>query len=126
MTKRLITSRQEKAFRLCRHEFEGLTLAEAAERMGTTCQSVSKLLAQVKKVMPQFFPILSKQEAKCYHYLTVEGLSPKDIARTLEISVKAVYLTLDRCKAKGLAFPGPRGNVLSYEEWMDSTVKHKF
>ena len=123
---RLITEKQEQAFRLCHHEFEGFTLAEAAERMGITYQSVSKLLAQVEKVMPQFFPILSKQEAKCYHYLTVGGLSPRDIAQTLEISVKAVYLTLDRCRAKGLTFPGPRGCVLSYEEWMDSIVKHKF
>jgi len=126
MEKRLITEKQEKAFRLVHHDFEGLTLAEAAERMGTTYQAVSKLLAQCEKVMPQFFPILSKQEVRCHHCLTVEGLSPKDIAQTLGISIKAVYLTLDRCAEKGLSFPGPRGNILSYKEWMDDIVKEKF
>jgi len=124
--KRLITERQEQALRLCHHDHEGLTLTEAAEHMGITHQAVSKLLAKVKKVAPQLFPILSKQEAKCYHYLTVDGLLPKDIAHTLNISVKAVYLTLDRCAAKGLSFSGPRGNVLSYKEWMDDIVKEKF
>ena len=126
MEKRLITEKQEEAFRLCHHDHEGLTEAEAAERMGITQQAISKLLAKVKEVAPQLFPIMTKQQAKCYHHLTVDGWSPQEIADHLGVSVNAVYLTFRSYKGKGLAFPGPRGNVLQYEEWMDNIVKEKF
>ena len=126
MEKRLITVKQEEAFRLCHQDFEGLTETEAAERMGVTQATISEHLANVKKIAPQLFPIMTKQQAKCYHHLTVDGWSPQEIADHLGISVNAVYLTFRSYKGKGLAFPGPRGNVLQYEEWMDDIVKERY
>lgn len=124
--KRLITSRQEEALRLCHHLFDGHSQQEAAEIMGVKQPVVSELLAKVEKALPQFFPILSKQEAMCYHHLTVDGWLPNDIATHLELSLNAVYLTLRRCKDKGLSFPGPHGKVLRYVPEMDSEVTEKF
>ncbi len=124
--KRLLTEQQERAFRLCHHDYQGLSQTEAAAIMDVDQTTVSRLLAKVEKVLPQFFPILSKQEVKCYHHLTVDGWTPVNIANQLEISVMAVYLTFQRCKAKGLSFPGPHGKVLRYKPEMDNRVVNKF
>ena len=126
MEKPKLTERQKQALELCHHDFAGLDQQEAAEIMGVSQAVVSKLLAKVKKVLPDFFPILSKQEAMCHHHLTVDGWSPNDIATHLEISLNAVYLTFKRCKDKGLPFPGPHGKVLRYDESMDNEVIEKF
>jgi DNA-directed RNA polymerase specialized sigma24 family protein len=124
--KRHITERQEQALRLVHHDFGGHSQQEAAEIMGVTLQAVCKLLKKVKKAMPHLFPILTKQEAKCYHYLTVDGWSPNEIAEHMGITADAVYKTFRRCKAKGKSFPGAHGKVLRYDESMDGEVIEKF
>lgn len=126
MGKRVITERQERALKLVHHDFAGLSQSEAAEIMGVSQPVVSALLDKVEKVLPEFFPILSKQEAMCHHHLTVDGWSPSDIAAHLEISLNAVYLTLKRCKDKGLPFPGAHRKVLRYIPEMDNDVLEKF
>ncbi len=123
---RVITERQEQALRLVHHDLGGHTVQETAALMGITPAAVGRLLASVKKVLPQFFPVLTEQEAKCYHHLVVEDWSPSDIATNLDISIAAVYHTLERCKAKGKPFPGSSGRVLSYQPDMDNRVKTKF
>jgi len=71
--KRSITKKQEQALQLCHQDFGGLEQIEAAERMNISQQAISKLLAVVKKVLPQYFPIITKLEAQIYHYYMVEG-----------------------------------------------------
>ena len=126
MGKPKLTERQKQALELCHHDFAGLDQQEAAEIMGVSQAVVSELLTKAEKILPDFFPILSKQEAMCHHHLTVDGWSPNDIATRLEISLNAVYLTFRRCKDKGLSFPGPHGKILRYVPEMDSEVTEKF
>lgn len=123
---RLITENQELAFRLCHHDHQGLNQSQAAEILEVDQATISRWLAKVEEVMPQFFPILSTQEAKCYHYLIVDGWSPNEIAEHMEITKDAVYHTFQRCKGKGLPFPGPHGKVLRYVPEMDDKVVTKF
>jgi len=123
--KRLITKRQEEALRLCHQDFEGLEQAEAAERMNISQQAICKLLARVKKIMPDYFPILTKLEAQVYHYYMIEGWEVNDIAEYIEKSPDAIYKALQGARAKGKFFRG-KGKMLQYKPWMDAQVKHKF
>lgn len=133
MDKRLITKRQEQALKLCHHNFEGLTQEEAAKRMGIDRKNVSKLLDRVKKVLPKYFPIVTKEEAKVYHYYMDEGWSVEDIAEHMNLTENAVYLALQRTQNKGMYFTGPAGRILSYDKFIedvdvniDAFVKQKF
>ena len=123
--KRLITEKQEKALKLCHHDFENLTQAEAAKQMNITQDAVSKLLAAAEKVLPQYFPILTKLELKCYHYYMVEGWEVSEIAEYVEKSPDAVYKALQGARAKGKPFR-KKGRMLQYRPWMDNEVKQKF
>jgi len=123
--KRLITKRQEQALRFCDQDFEGLTQEEAAEKMGVSHQAVSCLLAAVEKVLPDYFPILTKLEARAYHYYMVEGWEVNDIAEHIEKSPDAIYKALQGARAKGKFFRG-KGKMLQYRPWMDAQVEHKF
>jgi len=123
MEKRLITKKQEQAFRLCHQDFEGLTETEAAERMGVTQATISEHLANVKKVAPQLFPILTKFQAQCYHYITCDGWLPEEIADYMGRPINSVYKALQACRNKGLPLPVKvRGNILRYEELPDPEV----
>lgn len=126
MTKRLITEKQEQALKLCHHDFEGLTQEEAAEKMGISHQAISDLLTRIEKVLPQYFPILTKHEAKIYHYYMTEGWSTEEIAEYTEKSQRTIQLTLQRARDKGMYFTEAKGRVLSYDESMDAHIKQTF
>lgn len=124
--KRAITIRQEQILRLVHHDHEGLTQAEAAKRLGVSQSVISDTLKQIEKVMPQFFPILTKLEAKCYHLFTAEGWPVDDIAEHFGLTPNSVYKTLKRTKNKGMFFSETKGRVLSYNSNMDANVKKQF
>jgi DNA-directed RNA polymerase specialized sigma24 family protein len=126
MKKRLLTIKQEQIIKLCHHDHQGLSSKEAAKVLGITESSVNQLLARAKQAAPQLFPILTKLQAQVYHLLTVEGLSPQEIAEQLGTSRDSVYKTLQACKKKGFVFPNGRNYVTRYEPWMDDEVKEKF
>ena len=125
--KRLITEKQEQALQLCHHDFEGLEQAEAAKQMGITQQAISKLLATVKKALPQYFPIITKHEAKIYHYYMVEGWEVSEIAEYTEFTPNAIYKTLRRARDKGMYFTLAKNRMLRYTPNLDDNqIKYKF
>jgi len=124
--KRLITKRQEQILRLCHHDHEGLTQVEAAQRLNVSQSTISNTLKRIEEVMPDFFPILSKLEAKCYHYFTVEGWSISEITEYLGQSENAIYKALKRAKDKGAWFSKSKGRILSYNPNMDAHVRKTF
>ena len=129
MDKRLISKKQEQALKLCHHGHLGLPQDAAAAHMGISQQAISKLLAACEKVAPQLFPILTKQEAWLYHCYMVEGWSPEEMVRAScgNLTFNAVYKTFQRCKAKGLKFPGGRGKVLQLQiDKAEHQIVHKF
>ena len=133
MTKRLITKKQEQALRLCHQDFEGLDQVEAAKRMGISQRAICYLLTAVEKVLPQYFPIITKLEAQIYHYYMVEGWEVDEIAEYTESSPDTIYKTLQRAKTKGMFFTSAKGRILSYDastddenEGMDAQVIQKF
>lgn len=126
MIKRLITEKQEQALKLCHQNFGGLNQAAAAKKMGISQSALSKLLTAVKKVLPQYFPILTKLEAECYHHYVIEGWPVADIMEGMDKPRHTIYDALQRVRDKGLYFPETRGKMLSYDPSMDINVKQKF
>ncbi len=124
--KRLITKRQEQILRLVHHDFDGLSQTEAAKKLNISQSVISDVLERIKKVMPHFFPILTKLEAKRHHLYCVEGWSVEEIAEHFEVTPDSVYKALQRAKGKGACFTEPKGRVLSYSPDMDADVIHKF
>jgi len=61
MKKRNLTQFEEKTIRLCHHDFEGLSTAEAAKKLGCPPESIMSALRRIKKKAPQLFPILTPQ-----------------------------------------------------------------
>ena len=124
--KRLITKKQEQILRACHQDFDGLTQSEAANKLGISQSVISNALNRIEKVMSQFFPILTKLEAKCYHLFMVEGWPVDDIAEHFGLTPNSVYKTLQRTKDKGMFFTEAKGRVLQYSPDMDANIKKQF
>lgn len=101
-------------------------MTEAAKKMGISQPAITHLLAKVKKIAPQLFPMMTKFQAQCYHYLYCDGWSPAEIAEYMERTVWSVYKALQACKYKGLPLPQAHGDIMNYTEGMDGEVIHKF
>lgn len=126
MKKRLITIRQEQILKLVHHDFKGLSQSEAARKLGITQSAISDALKQVKKIMPQFFPLLTKIEAERYHLYCIEGWPVNEIAEHSGLTPDSVYKALQRARDKGARFAEPKGRALRYDPSMDVNVKYKF
>ena len=141
--KRLITEKQKRALRLCHHDFDGLSQEKAAEKLGISQAAISKRLKAVEKALPQYFPLLTKLEYKCYNLYMNEGWSVPDIAEYLRKTESAVYKSLDGAKRKSMCWAPAHGRIQSYDElqerlinvddgettddnWLDFHVKQKF
>jgi len=59
--KRLITEKEERAYRLFHPDFEGLNTQKIAKRMGVSCRRVQQLLASVEEKAPQLFSVGENQ-----------------------------------------------------------------
>ena len=127
---RQVTPRQEMAYRLCHHEFFGLSPGDAAETMGTTLNAVRCLLSEVRCIAPQLFPVLRPKTAKIYEMFAHDGYTVSEIACELEIRPKTVYRVLRRMYSgrghNGLHFRSDSSRRLRYCEWMDSHVRTKW
>ncbi len=139
MSKRLITEKQERAFRLCHHDFGCLTQEEAAKEMGIDQKNISKLLDRAKKVAPQMFPIMTKLESKIYHYyMGPDSWSVEEIAEYLDQEEYTIYRALQRAGVKNLPFTPAKGRTLHPDsdrdkdgkkmDWnsIDEDIKYKF
>ena len=120
--KRTITQQEETAYRLCHHDFEGLSIDDAAVRMKITVASVKKLLTRVKHKAPQLFPILTTRQ-RAILSMYDERLNWKEIVELLGISEKVLE--------KDVAFLRKRGHLFTrkpdqYNPDMDGAVKTKF
>jgi DNA-directed RNA polymerase specialized sigma24 family protein len=86
---RCITIRQETAFRLCHHDFFGLSYAEAADIMGIEYSTLAELLQLVQAIAPQLFPILTKDQVAVRDMAT-SGMSVAQIAGVRGVSRSTV------------------------------------
>ena len=124
----MITPNEEQAYRLCHHEFDGLTMSEAATRMGLRIHIVRRLLKSMERKAPQLFPILTKFQHAVYKLYAEYGCTQRAIAIALETTQSSIAATIKRMKAKGvtgLAIDGT-GDVVQYDSSMDVHIRRKF
>ena len=132
--KRLITKRQQEILMCVHHDFQGLSREEAAKKLGISSRAINKALEAVKRVLPQYFPLLTKLEIKCYHFYTGDGWKVQEIAEYMEISIDSVQNALRRAKNKGMWWPKGLGRRKSWddlkekygEEWLAKITREKF
>ena len=128
---RRISLRHEMAYRLCHHDFCGLSMADAAEVMDTSPACVRKLLGELREIAPQLFPILTPYVGRVYA-LYVAGFSATEIAEQTNRSVRSVQAVLqelrDREDEVRLHVAPIRATHTRFESWMEDeqVVSSKF
>lgn len=137
----LLTENQKRVLKLVHHDFEGLSQTEAAEKLGIIPSAVSRTLKRIRKILPQYFPILSPLEYKVYNLHMNEGWDVPDIADYLDKTDTAIRGTLNRARKKDAQWTKARGRIQSYDalqkayqhnnertdnNQLDSKVKEKF
>jgi DNA-binding CsgD family transcriptional regulator len=121
--KRLLTPKEVKAYTLCHQNFEGLSIRQAAMRMGISVNSVQDLLKDAEAKAPQLFPILDPME-RAVLKLIDEHRTIEEIAAGLGVSRKVVCRIRSSLSLKGqLLKPG---KTVPYSTGMDSRVAQKF
>lgn len=122
--KRLITEKEEEAYRLCHHDFGGLPTRRAAVRMNVSQREVQRLLENAKNKAPQLFPILTWRQKQVYD-LWAER-THAEIATILETSESNVGNIVDAINKK-FGYPRLKAEkTLSFNDKMNGRVKQKF
>jgi hypothetical protein len=122
-TERLITFKQEEAYRLVHQDHFGLSNVDAAEVAGTTEQSITQKLTRLAAVAPQLFPVLTPLQSKIYR-MFMEGYTVREIAEffgVIERGIKRVLTLLH--KDKQIYFRSDSGCRRRYRSSMDNDVK---
>lgn len=110
----------------CRHQdFERLSTRETAKKLNISEAKVRQTLRHLKKIAPQLFPILSKEQAFIQDCITNKGLNHRQIALLLGNSVNTVDSIVATMKAKNVCFNRPH-KTLHYKNYMDNQIVKKF
>ncbi len=137
MSKRDISPRGEECIRLAHHDLGYChTQKEVAEELGLSEATVSNELAEVRKVAPSLFPLLTELEAECCDCYINEGMIQANVAIYLTslkylgpVTKGTVASAIARARAKGFhvmakRFRGP-GKMLRFDNlWMSERTKH--
>lgn len=122
---------EEAVLRAVHHQFDALTQAEAAVKLDVSPSMISRTLDDLRfrsrKVRPirVMFPILTKHQFKVYTCVVDEGLTIRETADKMEMSVSAVKDVLGKIKAKGQTLPRPI-QYSHYAPSMDSVVSERY
>lgn len=124
----MITELEEKAYRLRHHSFAGRTTMETAEEMNITCDKVRLLMSSLRAKAPHLFPILTHRQHVVYWLYVKRGLPIHKIATVLNTVYSNVWDILNRVKQKGMPFLeiSGFGDMVSYENGMDSYISYRF
>ncbi len=121
-----ISKDEEKIYRLCHQDFEGLTIKEAAKRLSISQRRAEQLLQSLKTKAPQLFPILTKRQAQIEELINGQGYTYKQVANRLRLTVSTVGSVVKALKKKGVYFESGR-ETLQYNPSMDDgKIKRKF
>jgi DNA-binding CsgD family transcriptional regulator len=123
MNKRVLTIREEKSYRLCHHDFSGLSIDEAAKRMGISRKSVLELLKNVERKAPQLPPVLTPAQ-RAVLCLIEKEMSVTEISDAINMLQPNVSEIVKFLTSRG--FIAPPTSTVSYKPRMDGRVKEKF
>lgn len=125
MEKRILTECEERAYRLCHQDFDGLSKVAAAKQMGISVRRVQQLLASVESKCPTLSHVLPPQQAQVQSLINDNGASYDQIALILGITEAAVASTVRALREKGV-FLEKRKKTVQYQNHLDSQIKEQF
>ena len=123
--RRVITDAQEQAYRMCHHDFMGLSIIGAAIHLGWTKRKIRRLLAELERIAPHLFPILTPRQLSVRDMYN-EGHTNAQIAAVLGVSKRTVSSLLSTLRKKKVLSTPHAVSVCSYDSSMDTSVKEKF
>lgn len=122
---RIITEKEEQAYRLVSGDFKGLSVVQAAVQMGISKSRVHQLLKSTEKKAPQLFPLLTKREAEVLHLLErqVDDGDVQDVLDLTPVQFKEVIRSL---RIKGRLHKSCHVPTVAYQSYMDNQIVRKF
>ena len=120
-----LTDKQVQAYQLVSGDFEGLSTTDAAKRMAITTQALNRLLSRTKKLCPQLFPILNKQESDVRALLAL-GWANEEMADKLQVSLSRISQIIGKINSKEHTTSGRPIKMLTYSPHMDNKIRRKF
>lgn len=124
MDKRIITQREEEAYRLCHLDFDGLPVDQAAKQMGITRDAIMELLKNVERKAPQLTPVLTPRQQLILILAGDKGQTPEQIATSTELSASYVRGVVGYLEAHG--FVMPKLKMQNYTPRTDGRVVERF
>jgi len=122
--KRLISEKDEKIFRACHHDFNGLSVKQAAEKLGLTVSTVQYALRKMAKKIPSMFPILTPRQKHIYDLLD-GGMDIEQVAELTGTTESTITSFVTKLHKKGCHL-NRRARTIRYEDWMGSHIREKF
>lgn len=122
MAKRNLTRLEEEVIRLCHHDFEGLSIEEAAKKTYRSPRTIESALAKAKKKAPQLFPILTPQH-RAILMMYDKHMSVASISVALDISRDKLERKITFLRKHKFLW---NRKMDQYSPLMDNNVKTKF
>jgi len=122
---KIITKQEEEIFRLVHHDFEGVSVSEAAKRLGISQSTVSRALSRLKKKAPQLFPILTPYQKFIYDCIVEKGLTHQAIADLIGKKKSTVEKTVEAIRRKGFTF-APPPKTEQFNDFIEGKIRQKF
>jgi hypothetical protein len=122
MKKRTLSQFEEEVFRTCHHDFGGLSIEEAAEKIRCLPETVKLILKRVEKKAPQLFPILTPQH-RAILLMYDKHMSRASIAVALGVTEQGLHKEIAFLREHKFLWNRKSDQ---YDPLIDSRVKIKF
>ena len=118
---RKITDDMVRLYRLCHHDFSGLSYAEAAKIENISVRTVYRVLNEMRQIAPQLFPILTGDQAEIWRAWDKEdNLTNEELAVSLGLTEDALNSKMAVIRRKlGVSRPHKRNTVRMPSSQMD-------
>ncbi len=122
MEKRILSHFEEKVLRACHHDFDGLSIEEAAEKLECPPEAIEHILKQIEKIAPQLFPILTPRH-RAILLMYDKHMSRASIAVALGVTEQELHKEIAFLRKHKFLW---NCKVDQYDPLMDNQVKRKF
>lgn len=124
MTKRLITRREEEIYQLCHPDFDGLSIDQAAKKLGVGRETVIRHLNSIRHKAPQLSPVLNTRQKLVLSLIKSGKINSTTIASLTTIPESTVRGIIAVLETYG--FVMPKTETRSYTPGCDSRVAERF
>jgi len=122
--KKLPTEFQINVYKACHCQYDGLTISEAATRLGVLPAKVKQAIRAIRKITPVI--LLTKNEGHIRNFIHDFGLTHEQVARVMDMTVKNVERIVMNLRKKGIVSM-PKPKTVQYNgTFADDKIVRKF